>query len=115
MRGATVLLAGIALLAAGGTAEAQRASPVDGNKLLGICTRGQSGAAPCDAYINGVADAAVALAGEGKLQLCIPQTVTGIQMRDVTVKWLRAHPEERQHQAGVLVLRALREAFPCKG
>jgi Rap1a immunity proteins len=115
MKSAKILLAGIAVLAIGGTAQAQRVSTVDGNKLLSICTRAQNALAPCDGYINGVADGAMAIAAEGKPQLCIPQATTGVQMRETTVKWLRAHPDEGKRQAGELVVRALREAYPCKG
>ena len=46
---------------------------------------------------------------------CVPteQVQTG-QIRDVVKKYLREHPEERHFLGSVLVITALREAFPCK-
>jgi hypothetical protein len=100
-----------AVLSYAGAAAAQRFSPVDGNKLLGFCT--SKSPVGCDAYISGVADA-IAAGGPGKAPACIPDGVTGVQLRDVMVKYLKAHPESRQQKAGTLTVRALGQAFPCK-
>jgi hypothetical protein len=101
----------VLVLGYAGAAAAQRVSTVDGNKLLGYCTAKATVA--CDAYISGVADA-IAAQGPGKAPACIPTAVTGTQLRDVTIKYLKAHPESRQLKAGALTIRALSQAFPCK-
>ena len=100
----------VIILGYAGTAAAQRVSAVDGNKLLGFCTA--KATVGCDAYISGVADAIAAQ--EASKPACIPPAVTGTQLRDVTIKYFRAHPESRQLKAGALTIRALSQAFPCK-
>lgn len=101
----------LALCGWAGAASAQRFSPVDGNKLLAMCV--SKATIECDAYLSGVGDA-IAAAGPGKALACIPKSVTGGQLRDVTIKFLKSHPEKRQLKAGVLVTRGFSEAFPCK-
>ena len=55
-----LLLASLAVLAAcAGSAHAERFSPIDGGKLVSLCTGRDKGVvADCTAYINGVSDAA---------------------------------------------------------
>lgn len=89
---------------------AQRQSKVDGNKLLSLCTGPKN--EQCDIYLSGVADAEGA-AGKEKAVACIPEAVTGTQLREVVVKYLKAHPEDRQMKAGHLALKAYAEAFAC--
>ena len=101
----------LALIGWAGAAAAQRVSNVDGNKLLGFCTA--KATVGCDAYLSGVADA-IAAEGPGKAPACIPNAVTGTQLRDVMVKYLRAHPETRELKAGKLTIMGLGQAFPCK-
>jgi hypothetical protein len=84
---------------------------VDGNKVLSACTAKQ--VVICDAFISGVADS-IGLQPAGKRPACIPDAVTGTQLREVTVKYLRAHPETREQNAALLTARALAAAFPCK-
>ena len=99
-----------AALAVSGTAMAQRQSKVDGNKLLSLCTGSKT--EQCDIYLSGVADAEGG-AGKDKAVACIPDAVTGTQLREVVVKYLKAHPGDRQMKAGHLALRAYAEAFAC--
>jgi hypothetical protein len=101
----------VAVLGWAGAASAQRISAVDGNKLLGFCS--SKATAACDAYLSGVGDA-IAAEGPGKAPACIPAAVTGTQLRDVTVKYLRAHPESRELKAGALTIKVFSAAFPCK-
>ena len=105
-----IVFATAALLAAS-PAMAQRVSTIDGNKLLGFCTSKTPDG--CDAYISGVADT-IAAEGKAKAPACIPPAVTGTQLRDVVIKFIKSHPETRQLKAGVLTIRALSAAFPCK-
>ena len=44
---------------------------------------------------------------------CIPDSVPMGQRRDVFVKYLDDHPEELHFLADLLVLLAMRDAFPC--
>jgi hypothetical protein len=60
-------------------------------------------------FVMGVHDA---LSGE---IFCAPEQVTLAQVAAVVAKYLNAHPEEWNEPAFVLVTRALKQAFPCRG
>lgn len=122
-----LLLASLAVLAAcAGSAHAERFSPIDGGKLVSLCTGRDKGVvADCTAYINGVSDAASfyqnlrpadgSKGGKLPAYLCLPTTITGVQMRDAVVNWAKSHPESQRLQASGLVLRALHDTFKCQG
>jgi hypothetical protein len=92
-------------------ARAQRVSKVDGNRLLAMCTVKAPG--ECDAYLSGIADA-IEAQGRAKAEACIPTPVTGTQLRDVAVKYIRGNPQSRQMKAGALTIKAFAAAFPCR-
>ena len=98
-----------ALLAAGGAA-AHGLSPVDGNKLMSVCTAKE--AAACEGYILGVVGM-LSEERESKSPVCISPSVTPAQLHDVLVKFLRAHPESRSLKGAGLTVLALHQAFPC--
>ena len=105
----TVALAALALPSTG--AYAQRVSKVNGTKLMSLCSAGR--ATDCDAYLSGVADA-IGAGGRDHAAACIPDAVTGVQLREVVKKFLRDHPQDAEKPAGVLVTQAFAAAFPCK-
>lgn len=61
-------------------------------------------------YVVGVHDAL-----ETTGAFCSPDKATISQVASVVAKYLNAHPEEWSEPGSVLVKRALRQAFPCKG
>jgi hypothetical protein len=89
-----------------------------GNSLLRVCTAGPSDPtyyqhrARCGAYIAGIADAADRQKTEDHA-VCVPGAVTAGQATDVVVAYLKAHPASRHRPAGILVIDALSNAFPC--
>jgi hypothetical protein len=104
----------LALLLMATCAKAERMS---GNFLLEQC------AAPisesrlmCTSYILGYVDATVMWnANASGIPICIPsEEVIARQIVDVVVKWLKAHPQDRDRAAAILVADALEEAWPCK-
>ncbi len=101
----------VACVAVAGTAHAQRESRVTGAKLLSLCTA--SNTANCDAYLSGIGDA-VAAGGPAHAAFCIPDAVTGKQLRDVAVKFMREHPQEMELKAGTIATHAFTAAFACK-
>lgn len=122
------LFASLAVLAVAwaGPAHAERFSPIDGGKLVSLCTGHDKGVvADCTAYINGVSDAASfyqnlrpadgSKGGKLPAYLCLPTTITGVQMRDAVVNWAKSHPESQRLQASGLVLRALHDTYKCQG
>ena len=44
---------------------------------------------------------------------CLPEEATNGQNRTVFVKYLEDHPEELHEPAALLLIKALRKAFPC--
>lgn len=122
-----LLFASLAVLAAcAGSAQAERFSPIDGSKLVSLCTGRDKGVvADCTAYINGVSDAASfyqalrpadgSKGGKLPAYLCLPTGITGVQMREAVVGWARSHPESQRLQASGVVLRALHDTFKCQG
>jgi hypothetical protein len=103
-------LVGLMVLGAG-AAHAQRVSKVDGNRLLAMCSVKAPG--ECDAYLSGVADS-IEAQGRAKAEACIPTAVTGTQLRDVVIKYMRDNPQTRQMHAGALTMKAFSAAFPCR-
>jgi hypothetical protein len=88
-----------------------------GNDLLRDCTNDKAikSLSFCLGFIAGTWSGA-AIEGvdyhPGKPNFVIPSEADLPQLKDVVVKFLNEHPEERHLSAGVLVLLALKEAFP---
>ena len=82
-----------------------QAKPTTGNDLMQHCI-----AAPdsfCAGYVGGVIDTSHAL-------FCFPPVVTKRQIINITILYLRDHPEKLHLFAPGLVIKAMRAAFPCK-
>jgi Rap1a immunity proteins len=92
------------------------ASTYSGNDLLRDCSDRNDGPSFsfCLGYINGLRDGVVfASVGLGaKPSFEISEKVELGQLKDVVVKYLNEHPEERHSRAAVLVQSALVRAFP---
>ena len=69
----------------------------------------------CLTYILGSADAyAGALTASGRPQVvCFPRGTTNDQIALAAVRYLRAHPEEGNNNASLVVFAGLQAAFPC--
>ena len=94
---------------------------LDGNELHGNCeVEAPFDQGICLGYIAGAASMLVDLQTAGVVRpltspICVPQAeVQAGQITDVVKKYLREHPENRHFGGAVLVIMALREAFPCK-
>jgi Rap1a immunity proteins len=46
--------------------------------------------------------------------ICIPEEVDAEQLRQVTLRFIRGHPEISHYKIGLLMAMAYREAWPCK-
>jgi len=121
----------LGLLAAADDAPAQSLSSRDsaypnyltGNALWLACGQTVDGNPPdaCAFYVAGVSDgySTTRLAqitshiDPGPRTVCIPAGVSGDQLADVVRKYLSIYPEIRHDYAGLIVLSALRAAFPC--
>ena len=120
------VLAGAALLAAlaATPAHADRYSPLSGEKLMQVCTRGSTAlVGACDAYIDGVSDAITSYQAarpqDGRkgaplpAYICVPGHLTGPQLRQTVVAWGEQHRNELNGQASAVVIRALLQTYAC--
>jgi Ssp1 endopeptidase immunity protein Rap1a len=112
-----ILLSAFFLLLVSASVHAQRVSTTTGNDLLDSCeSKAEFKQAFCLGYINGATD----LDGmDGSVfperrRSCVAENVSNGQVRDVVVKYLRDHPEERHLLAAILIVKAMSQAFPCK-
>jgi len=81
-----------------------------GNELLEKCESGNTADINvCRAYIVGARDGGI-IAGDKTFET--PSDSDAKQLADVVVKYLKNNPENRHLQAGILVMKALRKAFP---
>jgi Ssp1 endopeptidase immunity protein Rap1a len=105
------------ILLVSASAHAQRVSTTTGNELLESCeAKGSFKEAFCLGYITGVTDLDQMNASvfPEHRRSCVPENVTNGQIRDVIVRYLTDHPEERHMLAAILVAEAMGKAFPCK-
>jgi Rap1a immunity proteins len=93
---------------------------LNGNQLLSLCDQDLDG---CTHYIGGVADGMIVDMARiqatrqnptGVYWFCFPLHMTDVEAKDITVKYLREHPQMRQIAASTLVAAALGAAFPCR-
>ena len=93
------------------TADALSINYYDGNKLLEVC---RSDDYQCATYVVGVTDGQLAaiVATSRTRAYCIPKGATSEQVKDVVVKYLIDHPQERHLLGGILVAEALSQAWP---
>jgi len=97
--------------------DAQRVSLTTGNKLLEACeSKGEFDQEFCHGYITGVSDmeGINTAAHPEQRRSCIPEDVTNGQIKDVVLKYLRDHPEDRHLLAAILIVEAVSKAFSCK-
>ncbi|MFL6844673.1 MAG: Rap1a/Tai family immunity protein [Allosphingosinicella sp.] len=80
--------------------------------LGNVCSQDRSA---CLTYILGATDAfASALVAAGRPQaFCIPPGTTNDQVAQSVVRFLRAHPEETNTNAALIVLAGLKASYPC--
>ena len=90
-------------------AMAANAHFIDGNALLGYTQNG--GAAQgtmAMVFVAGVVDTM-----QNDL-VCVPPTVSIGQVTDIAKSYIIANPAERHRPAAFLVLRSIREVWPCR-
>ncbi len=105
-----------------GSVHAERFSALNGTKLVEICSARD--ASDCTSYIEGISDTVSFYqklrpadgSKGGKLPdyVCVPEGVTGVQLREQVLGWAKQHPEFMGRQASGVVLRALDGLYKCK-
>lgn len=90
-----------------------------GNNLYKNCSsdttsfEGAVSVVACNNYIVGVVDGLV-LSGEANRWFAMPDGVTGQQLQDIVLKYLRDNPNKRHLPGPVVIINAMSEAFPPK-
>jgi Rap1a immunity proteins len=95
------------------------ANVLSGNALLAECSSNETvGRVACYRYVDGYVTGlkygrSLGEIARGDAPVCIPQEATVVQLTDVGVRYLKAHPEIRDRAAAELLLAAFKEAWPC--
>jgi|SRR5665213_3815897 len=78
-----------------------------------VCNENQ---AACLTYVVGALDAFYAsMSAFGRpATICIPAAVTNNQLMQVSVAYLRAHPEAANANGAEMVIAAVHRAYPCQ-
>ncbi len=87
-----------------------------GNLFLKICRGGTARRGYCLGYFAGISDGITTLQllkPQHWTPICKPDQMTDSQLRDVVVKYLDDHPEERHEPISLLTVLAMRSAWPC--
>ncbi len=115
MRSYICVAAAISLGVTSNVGFARPLSTSSGNDLLELCTSENEtvSIALCYGFIAGLLsrDRLAGAISKGSQIVCLPDSVTRGQMREVIVAFLRSHPEKRHFDAGGLALEALEAAF----
>lgn len=94
-----------------------------GNGLLSTCTyEGDNQSeveynfGTCVGFIKGVTNtfATIELASNNKSTLCARESMDNRQLRDIVVDALKSNPKSRDETPVPLIIRAMRDAFPCR-
>ena len=120
------VLLGLGWLGVASPALAQREARINGQRLVALCeAKDKTAVEACTAYIDGVADGVAFYqrimpadgSKGGKLPnyVCIQAAVTGTEMRQTVVAWLKKHPERANQQASGVVINALNDSYLCPG
>lgn len=128
---ACALLLALAALAAGPADAQQRLAPpprpispmpapapttvptrLTAKSLATICNQNEGA---CLTYVLGAIDAFVAtsVVNYGRTDICFPAQVTNMQIANVAIAYVRAHPEVQDRNAALVVLQGVRVSFPC--
>lgn len=92
------------------------------NWCAGYLQATQDAASLTEVNLALIAMTGVTLAGPDKVReyafqtlrgACIPDKASVLQLARVLVKWLREHPERLHESKGILLVAALKDAFPC--
>jgi hypothetical protein len=116
----TLLFAFLAVALLTGSVEADDIpfSPfISGNDLWTWCSsREVRSVNLCLGYALGAADVWTVVSTRPQWDLakvCLPSAVKPDQVRDVVIRYLREHPEDRHNPAALAAYSALKDAFPC--
>jgi hypothetical protein len=88
----------------------------DGNSFLRSCDVDPGGIQGwCIDYAQGLADGLMVwqILSPDTARACIAPEIAASQLREVAVRYLRAHPEKRHQSAGIVLANAFVEAWPC--
>jgi hypothetical protein len=87
---------------------------LDGATVAKLCAPDPNGNSFCVGYIIGIVDAYESeRVGEHK-NPCVPTTVSGRQLVDITSSWMNRAQESHGYAGPSIVIAAVKEAFKCE-
>jgi hypothetical protein len=102
-RGTNLILAAVMAVSMTGIVQADHLTT--GNDLMQHCVASPDNF--CAGYIGGVIDTSHTL-------FCFPPEVTKREIINITIVFMRDHPDKLGLYAPNLIIKAMRVAFPCK-
>lgn len=82
--------------------------------LFKDCTGNQADKFECQAYFLGFFEGFIVSGSLQQNGICLPPAVSANQVRAISEKYFKDHPEELHLLSAVLIKKALRVAFACK-
>ncbi len=67
----------------------------------------------CDGFIRGVLETLTSAEAAGRKRVCLPYRPTLQFVIDLTLAYVKSHPEQANSPAAEMVAAALTERFPC--
>jgi Rap1a immunity proteins len=107
------------LIAFSAATPTQSASPpLKGRAIYTLCSDhkdGSLGDSVCDAYIEGYIEGmdAAKVSGATGHAICIPNSVSGLQVRQTVERFFANNPDALSRDAPTMVAVALAKAYPC--
>ena len=94
------------------------ANYLTGKDLYADCSKPQGSFSQgfCSGYISGVVDAIeyYQVNKGAEKSVCLPKEVSIGQVKEIVVRYLTQHADQRHNTASAIVWDAVRIAFPCK-
>jgi Ssp1 endopeptidase immunity protein Rap1a len=94
------------------------ANYLTGKDLYADCSKPQGtfGQGFCSGYISGVVDTLehYQVSKGAEKSVCLPKEVSIGQVKEIVMRYLTQHADQRQYTAASIVWDAVRSAYPCK-
>ena len=113
-----LILIGISM--AGSSPAHPASQPLTGAAIYAMCrdhTEGSLGDSVCDGYVEGYIEGmdAAKISAQVGHPICIPENVSGLQVRAAIEWYLATTPDALTRDAATMVAVALAKAYPCTG
>jgi hypothetical protein len=110
----SVYLSAVILLASTSAATAKHIPAIEiAGHLYELCQEKDDGSkAVCTGFIGGAYEVASNNSVDGVVS-CLPHMINVATIQELTLKWIKAHPEEDLQPGSRSVAEAMADAYPC--